>query len=375
MNIQPTEIKVSAIAFQQGDVQLYSFVVEGRALTRIADLSRLKRDDDGGLEGFQRPEIQQHVKQITDYLNEGSGLFPNAIILALSPDVKFSCPRGPARTGVPANSRPGYLSLPARAEGERVAWIVDGQQRSLALARSNKGDLLVPVIAFVANSLELQRQQFILVNRAKPLPQRLVNELLPETDDTFLPRDLAANKIPAQLCAALHENSRSPFFGRISRPSGKPARVDTFTDSAIIVMIRERINNPIGALAHLKGYQSRCSDIDMMYRVLDAYWSAVAETFPDAWVLPPERSRLTHSAGIRAMGSLLDRMASRVDLKRKDLKVSFKSELAPLAERCAWTSGTWPYTNLPWNAIEVTPRGINELTRTLNSMYMETVTA
>lgn len=367
----PNTLVVSAIAFKQGDTPVYSFAMPGSELTKIADFSRLKRDESGNLEGFQRHEIQQHVKQIADYLTNGPSLFPNAIILAISPQVKFTGPRGPGKETSHQGTRPGYLTLPIKNDGEKVAWIVDGQQRSLALAKANRNDLLVPVVAFVASSLEVQRQQFILVNRAKPLSQRLVNELLPETENMFLPKDLAANKIPSQLCSSLHEDPKSPFHTRIDRQSAKAGRQNSFTDTAIIQMIRERINNPVGALAHLKGFDGNGADLNEMYRVLVAYWSAVAETFPDAWDLPPEQSRLTHGAGIRAMGALLDRIASRINLEQKNLKASFKNELAPIKSKCAWTKGRWPLINLSWNAIEVTTRSVNELTRVLNSLYME----
>src|SRR5205085_94501 len=152
---------------------------------------------------------------------------------------KFQKVRG-RETGV---AKPGYLHIPFYADGERVAWIVDGQQRSIALSRSTtKDDLMVPVVAFVANSLDVQRQQFILVNRAKPLPGQLINELLPETDDVFLPKDLAANRIPSQLCALLHTNSRSPFHNRISRKSETAPKRELINDTTAITMIRERIN-------------------------------------------------------------------------------------------------------------------------------------
>jgi DGQHR domain-containing protein len=75
-----------------------------------------------------------------------------------------------------------------------VAWIVDGQQRSLALAKADNPDIAVPVIGFVSDSLAIRREQFILVNKAKPLPTRLINELLPETGDILLPRDLQCPK-------------------------------------------------------------------------------------------------------------------------------------------------------------------------------------
>lgn len=373
--VEPEVIRVSAIEFEQGDHKLYTFAISGGKISQIADFSRIKKSDAGELQGFQRKEIQQHVKQITDYLNQGEMLFPNAIILAILPGLKFDRVRGSRGTNAESAGQLGYLHLPVGDDDRKAAWIVDGQQRSIALAKSKNPELPVPVIAFESMSVDVQRQQFILVNRAKPLSQQLVNELLPVTDETFLPKNLAMNKVPSKLCGLLNESPKSPFYGRINRKSTKLVRADSFNDTAIITMIRDRINTPLGALAPLKGFTGERSDHDGMYKILEAYWSAVAEVFPDAWGLPSSKSRLTHSAGIKAMGSLLDRIASRVEIKQGKLKEAFVKELKPMAKACAWTSGRWPYIQMQWNAIEQTPRGVMELTRALTTLYMESTRA
>jgi len=105
------------------------------------------------LKGFQRPEIRSHVKGIVDYLSQGNVLFPNAIILAMSPDVKFAASRGTKVSGDEGLSQSGTLLIPIYKEGERVAWIVDGQQRSLALAQVKQFDIPVPVVGFVSDNL------------------------------------------------------------------------------------------------------------------------------------------------------------------------------------------------------------------------------
>jgi DGQHR domain-containing protein len=362
--------QAAAVQFSQGGIPVYVTAIPGRDISQIAEISRLKKEGKK-LDGFQRTEIQAHVKQIAEYLNQGPSLFPNAIILAMTPQVRFVQTRG--RQAVDKGcAKPGYLQIPLFDGGNKAAWIVDGQQRSLALSKSNGHKLLVPVVAFVSASLDVQRQQFILVNRAKPLSRQLVNELLPETDELYLPRDLASAKIPSQLCTTLHETSRSPFYGRISRKSETTLRKDIINDSAVIRMIRERINSPTGALSHLKGYENGPSNLAEMYRVLEAYWSAVAAVFPNAWALPPEKSRLPHSAGIEAMGSLMDRIAGRiVELDRTDLPKQFEQQLRPLAKVCCWTNGTWPLINRAWNDVEQTRRSVTELTRAVNSLFMQ----
>jgi DGQHR domain-containing protein len=170
--------------------------------------------------------------------------------------------------------------------------------------------LNVPVVAFVAPDVATRRAQFILVNKAKPLPPRLINELLPEVD-VQLPRDLSGRRIPSALCEMLNEDPDSPFHGLIKRISKPKAERAVVIDSAVVEMIRASLKNPNGALAPFVSLGTGPSDVEGMYRTLVAYWSAVRVVFPRAWGLPPESSRLMHSAGIRAMGVLMDRIVTR----------------------------------------------------------------
>src|SRR5262249_29606843 len=140
------------------------------------------------------------------------------IILALSPEIRFKLARGSRPDEMVAVADVGTLAIPIRSEGERVAWIVDGQQRSLALSRTKNNNVPVPVIGFVSDDLELHREQFILVNKARPLPTRLINELLPEVS-VRLPRDLAARRLPSELCNLLNKDPESPFHKLIRRES------------------------------------------------------------------------------------------------------------------------------------------------------------
>src|SRR5262249_45412011 len=144
-------------------------------------------------------------------------LFPNSIILALSSACSFKQVRGPKVDQTPAEA--GTLEIPVPRAGQaKPAWIVDGQQRALALWQAKRRDLPIPVNAFVADEVELQRDQFLRVNNTKPLPKGLITELLPEVS-TILPSNLAARKTPAALCDLLNQDKESPFYGLIRRSS------------------------------------------------------------------------------------------------------------------------------------------------------------
>jgi DGQHR domain-containing protein len=354
-------VVIRAVKARQGnDVDVFAFFVPGPVVLEMADIARVHRDEDGGaLHGFQRPEIRSHVKQIADFLDHGPVLFPNAVILALAPEVEFRAARGPDPQGLLNTAQGGTLTIPIRPEGQRAAWIVDGQQRSLALARTKNRDVVVPVIGFVSADIEMHREQFILVNKAKPLPARLINELLPETS-AFLPRDLSARRIPSELVNWLNRRQGSPFRGLIRRISDSDEARAVVVDTALITIIRNSLNSPLGALSPYKGGGGAPADLEGMYQQLVAFWQAAKNAFPDAWALPPTRSRLMHSAGIQAMGYLMDRLVGRTQ-GAADQSKAILAALRAIKPRCAWTDGTWEGLGLAWDEIQSVPRHIRGL--------------
>jgi DGQHR domain-containing protein len=105
---------------------------------------------------------------------------------------------------------------PAILTNPKVAWVVDGQQRTLALSKAKNKSLLVPVTAFVSDDFEVHRTQFLLVNKVRPLPKGLINELLPAIN-VALPPSLSKNRIPSYLCDLLNKDPDSPFYKIITR--------------------------------------------------------------------------------------------------------------------------------------------------------------
>jgi DGQHR domain-containing protein len=360
---------VRALRTTQGaGLDVYAFFIKGGDIVRVAEISRIERDANDMLKGFQRPEIRQHVKGIVDYLNQGEVLFPNAIILAMSPDVRFAASRGSRPNGDARISESGTLTLPIYEEGQRVAWIVDGQQRSLALSQALHKDLAVPVIGFVSDKLSVQREQFILVNKARPLPTRLINELLPETAAILLPRDLVARKVPAELVNLLNKDPASPFHRIVKRASDQGVSSAVVTDTALLSAIKNSLSNPLGVLAQFKSVSREGSgDVEGMYRVLTTYWTAVKAVFPDSWGKDSKQSRLMHSAGLLAMGLLMDAIYARL---APDADVATVTrEIEKVAPACRWTKGAWESLGLAWNEIQNTPQHVKKLQEALVRAY------
>jgi DGQHR domain-containing protein len=356
---QISMLTVRALRTQQANgVDIYSFFVPGADLLRIAEISRIHRNSDGSLHGFQRKQIRNHVRSIVEFLDQGSVLFPNAIILAISPRAVFTQSRGSKPEGDVGASQSGTLRIPVPEDGSKAAWIVDGQQRSLALAEARNRSFPVPVVAFVSEDLAVHREQFILVNKARPLPPRLINELLPEVE-VALPRDLAPRRIPSAIVNLLAAAPDSPFCGLVSRVSDDNAQA-VIVDTALVKMVRNSIGSPLGALAPYKASSSQDADCAAMVRLLIAFWGAVAEVFPEAWGKPPTQSRLMHSAGIEAMGYLMDRVMARTPAN-DDVRRHAQEALLRIAPYCCWTSGRWPDIDRAWNDIQNNSRDIRLL--------------
>jgi DGQHR domain-containing protein len=349
---------------------LFVLSLTGDEILAISDISRLSRDDAGKLIGYQRPEVRKHVQDITDYLNSSDILFPNSIILAVSSAVKFHASRG--RRDKNASVSVGTLEIPTRRNGHRPAWIVDGQQRVLAISKSKRRDFPIPVNAFIADEVELQRDQFLRVNNTRPLPRGLITELLPEIS-TPLPAKLSPRKIPSAICDVLNSDPKSPFYQLISRASTPTEckKVAVVADTSIIKMIEDSLSSPSGCLFAYRNIATGETDFDGIWWTLVAFWSGVKKCFPDAWGKPPAKSRLMHGAGIRAMGRLMDRIMSSIQLNGHNPIVDVQHELRTLVPVCRWTQGRWrDMEDIAWNEVQNVPRHIRMLSNFLIRTYV-----
>ncbi len=366
-------IERRALRIQQNDsMPVYLFALAAEEIDLVADVARISRDDAGKLIGYQRPERRSHVKQILEYLNSAEVLFPNGLILALPDSVKFKSSRGPNTSDGLSTSGTLEIPLPANEDDPRPAWIVDGQQRSLALSRTTNKRLPVPIAGFVAPTLAVQREQFLRVNTVSPLPSNLVTELLPEVFAAPSPR-LSARRLPSALVDMLNQDPDSPFVHLVKRASTEAddRKRSVVTDTSLVEALKESLESPSGVLFPYRNMATGSTDTEGIRRLLIIYWSAVRDTFPDAWGQPPTKSRLMGGVGIRAMSRLMDRVMAHVDLNSRDALEETKAELSRISDLCHWTSGTWSELGLPWNELQNTPRHISALSNYIARAYVE----
>ena len=362
-----------ALEINQGDTTpIYLFTLTAEEVSMVAEISRVSRDQGGVLIGYQRPEVKRHVTNIIEYLNGENPIFPHPLILALSPAIRFRNSRGPNVTDGFASAGTIEIDLPTNSRS-KPAWIVDGQQRSLALARSRNRNFPVPISAFIADTVDKQRDQFIRINSSHPLPKGLVTELLPEVSVPISTR-LSARKLPSTLVDLLNRDPKSPFHGIIRRAS-TPASERTkavVTDTSLVRSLEESLNSPSGCLFAYRNIASGETDMDGIWGLLLLYWQTVKETFPEAWGRPPTQSRLMHGVGIRAMGRLMDRLMASVEPDSPEARERVRRDLHRLSRHCQWTSGEWEQLGgIKWNELQNVPKHIQVLSNHLVRLYIQ----
>jgi DGQHR domain-containing protein len=340
---------------------LYQFGIDGKMLPLFATVSRVRRDDEEAVDGYQRPEALAHIASIRRYIESDDPMLPNSIVIAFDDRVRFRPSSGQPR-GTP--TRIGQLLIPLD-EIDPPGWIVDGQQRSAAVREAKVASFPIAVVAFVTSSQAEQREQFILVNSVKPLPKSLIYELLPTTD-ALLPSALARRKLPAVLLDELNHDPTSPFFRRIQTPTNPNGSIK---DNSVLRMLDNSLSD--GVLYRYRDGASGTGDVDAMCEVVNSFWAAAAALFSEAWQEVPRRSRLVHGVGIVAMGYLMDAIADYATTLNED---SFIEHLKLIEPACCWTSGVWefgPGASRRWNELQNTPRDIQLLANYLLNVHRQ----
>ena len=371
------EIRLPALKIRQGEQAIFAFGVDGKRIHEFTTVSRVHRDDTE-LQGYQRPEVLSHIRAIRRYLESDGAMLPNAVVLAFDERVSFEASTD--RSALDYVTA-GELVIPvdeSLPDDQKPAWLVDGQQRSAAIRDADLAEFAVAAVGFIAHGEAEQRSQFILVNNTKPLPKGLIHELLPDTEG-HLPTAYAKKQLPARVLSALNFGTvRSlpidadvqelretllkegqPFATRIATPTMANGYIK---DNSVLKMIENSLYD--GALYQYRDPIDGTGDVDQMLLHLNYFWTVVAVTFPDAWNRPPTKSRLTHGAGIQAMGYVMDQFTDGVPAAELP-GLNLEKRIASLRPHCAWTSGTWDFgadLTRRWNGIQNTPNDVRLLT-------------
>lgn len=334
----------------------YMLGVDGRLIRSLARIDRL--DAIAGT-GEQRREIRKHVEKIADGIQAGTQV-PNSVLLVLlaentqvlefggdeetapeswvvvRPMADYVEMRRPGdTTGPPAQRvRVVELDFPYRRaafDDEKSALLVDGQQRTAALA-------LVPVdeqpafplsVNAVVAGEEAAKRVFQVANDTVKIATDFSRALLASMEDA--PGYLKQERIRAQASRILAiEDVASPFHGQVKYP-GAPGSGQPVAYNSLFHVVRsfEESGLPIASAEDLAGMVSRG-------------FSIVRDVWPDAWGLKPSQSRLMHAVGLRSMAELLARkLESHYEFTgeaaSEESWIDIATSIARLKPRIVWT--------------------------------------
>ena len=329
------------VANQSKQHIVVSFPALAKDLIAIADIHRAGRRSSGVLEGFQRPRIANHIKEIRTYLLQPDAILPNSIVIAFSEGITVE------------KVAHRIVTVSVDCEKGPQGLIVDGQQRLNALTSSGREDFEIFVSAFITNSEDELRRQFILINNTRPLPKSLIYELIPTVSG--LPSSMKSRSFASKLAARLNFETESSLFRQIYMHTNPEGVIkDTSIQKVIMTSARD---GALRELKHLEDFENRA------FNLISNFYQAVQNSFPQAWRnQTPKTSRLVHRAGITAMGYVMEYLYARDSASQID---EFERGILPLIKCAAWTGGNWHFPDgevRPWNGVQNVGGEIRKLT-------------
>jgi DGQHR domain-containing protein len=328
---------------QSPKLTVFTFLAKAEEIARIARIERAGRDDVGTLQGFQRPQIANHIREIRDYLEKPNSILPNAIVVAFVGHARLE-PAGSAKSRI--------RQLIIDTENGPPGWIVDGQQRFTALCELRGREFEVLVSGFLCETEEELQKQFILVNNTRPLPKALVYELLPKIGD--LPHRMSSRSQAALVTEALNFRKGSSLKGLIKQQTNPKGVIrDTVLQRVVMNSLSD------GALRLYAGEDQLL--LEQGVSMMSEFHHAVQHIFAEDWVgKTPKTSRLVHGAGIIALGYVMDFLNSVTGAAARD---EFANGLRLLKGRTAWSEGEWEFgeERRRWNGLQNVPADIRQL--------------
>src|SRR3546814_527859 len=327
-----TRLKFPALVPDQArNAKVAFFISTAGEIARIARIDRLSRTEDGTPSGFQRPQISGHIREIGDYLARPDAILANPIVLGFVGGATIK------------KSKTGTRELTVDISKGAPGWIVDGQQRFSALMEIGRRDFQVPVSAFICNTEEELRRQFILINNTKPLPKGLIYELLPKVGG--LPFRYESRAEAARLIETLNYKKGSSLRGMIN---GQTNPRGIIKDTILQRLLMNSLSD--GALRAYHGNSKALhkKGVDL----ISEYFHAVRHVFHDAWDgHTPKTSRLVHGVGITAMGFVMEYLHSATGATKRE---QFIEPLTALRPATSWTEGEWELgtERRRWNSLQ-----------------------
>ncbi|MFA5185739.1 MAG: DGQHR domain-containing protein [Patescibacteria group bacterium] len=263
-------------------------------------------------QGYQRAINTKHATDITGYLMNDDSLLPGSILLSTrdyQPDFEN-----------------GKLSL-----DKYPIFVVDGQHRlaGLRIALENDqapqwADARLPVTILAGFSKFEEMVQFVEINtKAKKIITDLAMELMldmsknPEYKDKFIREGSDWKFRATKIVNELNRDTNGTWYNAIKVPGDVKNPKAVASLNSFVTSLKPLA---LGSFAYVK-------DVDKNIAVINTYWKAIRELFPEAF-LEPKTYSIRKTPGLFPLHSLLQAILTKKSydfgLSGKDLKELLK---------------------------------------------------
>ncbi|MDR5803486.1 DGQHR domain-containing protein [Caballeronia sp. LZ001] len=227
----------------------FSLIIQGRyrflSLTIpsdvLADTCFVTTRFDDQEEGFQRRLDERRAREIADYIDNGFGTIPNALILSAQPEAQLEIKKG--RRALQ------FLRHP------KAFLVLDGQHRVWGYKLA-KSQLRVPVIIYQNLSRKEETRLFIDINtKQRPVPSELLLDIKHLAD---LEQD--TDQLKRELYDLFNSEPESVLLGLLSPAEKSKGKITRTTFSAALSIIEDIIKD---------------RDAEELFPVFNAYLSAM----------------------------------------------------------------------------------------------------
>ena len=185
---------------------------------------------------------------------------------------------------------------PAAFDDEKAALLVDGQQRTAALAMvslDKHPDVMLSAIALVADGDEAKKI-FQIANSTQKITTEFSRALLASME--YETGYLRAEQIKARACKLLAiDHDSSPFKGLVRYPGVTRVPGQVIAYNSIFQIISKFAESGLPEIEE---------NSELLATAVEKYFGIVKETWPEAWASRPSEFRLMHGAGLRSMAAL-----------------------------------------------------------------------
>lgn len=292
-------MKIKVFTADQKGKRLYVGVLSAKELIKQAQVDYWTPDSPNG---YQRQLVPKRIADGAWYLMEGEAIFPTSVLISI---------RGERATFTEEARIDGASIGTLDVPDDEALFVIDGQHRKEMLAEAiRRGersleDYQVPVAILLAPDKFDEMRAFYLVNsRAKSVPtdiaDRLLHQAYKERGNIWLremesPQDKRAEKAVLQARATMAVDflrQNSPIWQNMvevpgeAKPSRHAVKQHTLVSSLLEGPFKE------SSFTRL--------DDQSVGELLDRYWRAQAEVFPEAFA-EPENYSIRRTPGLYAL--------------------------------------------------------------------------